>query len=488
MRDKELIKSSGIIGISQFLVMFLSLLKNKCFSILLGVDGIGLFGLFQSLLELVRSITSLGIHTAGIRYIASEEQSDDDLSQSRTIYVFRRWISFTGVLGAIVCFLFAAPLCIYTFGNDIYLVDIRILSIAIFFTALSAGQSSLLLALKKITVYAKSNITASLITVIITVMMAYAWGIKAVMPIFLITSVILWATGRFFINALGIKQSKQSFKEVMRKGSPILSLGLVTIVTGIATSSVAMFLKIMITQRSGLDEAGVFQAVWIIANSYLSIALSSLGTDLYPRLSAVCHDKSGFEHILNNYLRNGLVLISPLLILFTVFATAAISLLYASEFAGGVMLLRWLMAAFFFRAISMMLSYGLLAKAKKKTYIIIETIWYIPFVAICWFGYPRIGLDAIGIASLVSYFIYFIILYFELSISGYRIEKDIYKLAIINALSLAGLFLILYFYVGIGGIVISLVVMLPAFCLSLSDLNKTYPLRKMLIEILINIF
>ena len=210
MRDKELIKSSGIIGISQFLVMFLSLLKNKCFSILLGVDGIGLFGLFQSLLELVRSITSLGIHTAGIRYIASEEQSDDDLSQSRTIYVFRRWISFTGVLGAIVCFLFAAPLCIYTFGNDIYLVDIRILSIAIFFTALSAGQSSLLLALKKITVYAKSNITASLITVIITVMMAYAWGIKAVMPIFLITSVILWATGRFFINALGIKQSKQS--------------------------------------------------------------------------------------------------------------------------------------------------------------------------------------------------------------------------------------------------------------------------------------
>ena len=271
----------------------------------------------------------------------------------------------------------------------------------------------------------------------------------------------------------------------MRKGRPVLIMGLLTVMTGIATSGAVLFLKMVITQKGGLESAGYFQAAWIIANSYLGIAITALGTDLYPRLSAVNANRTGFMHIMNNYMRNGLVLITPLLILLIIFAPLAVNILYSSAFAECASLLRWLMLAFFFRSLSMMMSYGLLARARKKAYLIIEIMWYMPFLSISYFGFDRWGLDAVGIASLISYIIYFVLLSAELITSGYRIDRSVINSGMIYSITLISVFLIQHFYNNIYGTIIASLVMLPAMYFSLRDINRMYPLGET-VNILIN--
>ncbi|MCC8133955.1 MAG: hypothetical protein LIP04_10585, partial [Tannerellaceae bacterium] len=69
---KDILKSSGIIGIVQIAQMFFGLLRNKVIAILLGTNGIGLWELFQTYIEMFSTFSLLGMDQSGVRLISKK--------------------------------------------------------------------------------------------------------------------------------------------------------------------------------------------------------------------------------------------------------------------------------------------------------------------------------------------------------------------------------------------------------------------------------
>ena len=109
--QRQLLKSLSIMGSSQLGIMAVNVIKSKLFSLFLGVARIGLLALFASLIDLIRSVSGLGLQDSGVRYIADKSVNDSEIEKEKEIFVLRRRILFTASIGAAICFFAATPLC-----------------------------------------------------------------------------------------------------------------------------------------------------------------------------------------------------------------------------------------------------------------------------------------------------------------------------------------------------------------------------------------
>lgn len=72
---RSIFKATSLFGGVQIYQILVNVIKSKIIAILLGPEGIGLIGLYQSVLELLKSFTSLGITQSGVRDVSEANES-----------------------------------------------------------------------------------------------------------------------------------------------------------------------------------------------------------------------------------------------------------------------------------------------------------------------------------------------------------------------------------------------------------------------------
>jgi PST family polysaccharide transporter len=138
----QILKSSSILGGTQAAVYLISLLKTKVAAVLLGPQGIGLVGLYQSAAAMVALLASLGLNSSGVREIAQAERTGDAEVLARTVKVLRRLCWITGAVGWFLTVLLAWPLSLWTFGTGEQAHAIIILGSTVFFGCMAGGHDS----------------------------------------------------------------------------------------------------------------------------------------------------------------------------------------------------------------------------------------------------------------------------------------------------------------------------------------------------------
>ena len=99
----SIMKATSIFGGVQVFNILITLIRGKFVAILIGTAGMGLNGLLLSGLNLIRTITSLGVSESAVRDIAKAHNSNDDIKIRTTFRVFKRLIWFTAIFAH--CFL-----------------------------------------------------------------------------------------------------------------------------------------------------------------------------------------------------------------------------------------------------------------------------------------------------------------------------------------------------------------------------------------------
>src|SRR6185503_1223988 len=98
----QILKSSALIGGSSILSIGVNIVRAKALALMLGPAGVGLLGLFSSVLEVAQSIAGMGINNSGVRQIAEATGSGDTTRIARTATVLRRTSIGLGIAGALV--------------------------------------------------------------------------------------------------------------------------------------------------------------------------------------------------------------------------------------------------------------------------------------------------------------------------------------------------------------------------------------------------
>lgn len=233
----------------------------------------------------------------------------------------------------------------------------------------------------------------------------------------------------YYSLKLEIKPDKITNKEAFVEGKPMIELGLTLSFSSMVTLLVAYILQIFISTEGGIDQVGLYQAGFLILNSYVGIIFNAMGTDYFPRLSAISEDIVKIRKSVYEQAMIAVLLISPIIVIFLTLAPIIIRILYTKEFLSIVPMVSWGILGMLFRAVSWSMGYIIIAKGDSKVFIKTALGFNSLLLLLNVLGYTYGGLEGLGFSFFIHYIIHFIVIrlitYYRY---GFYFEKGFYKI------------------------------------------------------------
>ncbi|MEQ1636190.1 MAG: O-antigen translocase [Methylococcales bacterium] len=421
----QILKSSAMIGGSSMLNIVIGIFRTKVMAMLLGPSGVGLMGLYSSILDLMVSIVGMGINNSGVRQIAEAVGSGDTERVARTAAVLRRVSILLGLFGAVFLIGFSVPLSRLTFGNDQHAIAVSLLSIAVFFSLLTAGQGALIQGMRRISDMAKMGILGTLFGTFITIPTIYFLREDGVAPSLVLVAAMALMTSWWYSRKIPIQIPSVSMAQVRQESSALLKLGFAFMASGLLMTGAAYVVRLIVVRKVGFDAAGLYQSAWALGGLYIGFILQAMGADFYPRLTAIAKDNTECNRVVNEQAHVSMLLAGPGVMATLTYAPLVIALFYTPKFEGAVEILRWLCLGMALRVISWPMGFIIVAKGVQNLLIFSEVAWTVVYLGLAWTCVSLFGLKGAGIAFFGSYVFHVVMIYIIVRrLSGFRWFPD----------------------------------------------------------------
>jgi len=392
--------------------ILVGLIRMKVAAIVLGPAGIGTIGLFLSLMDTASTIAAFGVGMAGTRRIADVEVNGDPTDVERVRRALFIGSLGLAIVGAGTFFLLRNVLADWVFREKMYSKDIGWLSLGVFLSVASGSQQALLNGLRKIGDMAKIQIGSGLISALVGVAALLIWGDSGIVAFVIGAPLATFLLGHWYSAHLNSPSRKiTSTREISIEFYLMVRLGSAFVISGLVLSLGYLAVRSIIQQNLGIESLGHVQAAWAISMTYISFVLAAMGSDFYPRLTAVIHDRVASTRLVNEQTEVALLLAGPVLIAMLATAPWVVTLLYTHEFAPATHVLRWQIIGDILKVASWPLGFVLLAAGSGKMFLATEIISIGTFVLCTAIGLPLIGISATGISFLILYSVYLPMVY-----------------------------------------------------------------------------
>lgn len=439
---KQIVKTTGIYGTSQLVNIFLGIIRSKLTALLIGTGGIGTIGLFQSVIDLIRSASGLGLDTGATKKIAVA-----DSNLPKTLFTVNIWYIFTAIVGALLCILLAEPLSMWIFDSTKYERSISALSIAVLFVSSTGGIISSLQGLRKITYMALISSIASLLSLLVAIPIYYYWRLNGIIFVFIITNLITFLVALFFYGKVKIKFEPIPIKQIWYDGQGMIRLGIYIVFAGVLSAGSLFFIRSCISRIDGIDAVGLFQAAWGTTFLISGIILRSANSDFFPKLCSLVEYKQNVRKFVNEQTHILLLVISPLIIGLFTFADSVIYLLYTSDFVISAQTFRWHLIAIFFKIVATPVATVMLAGNKGRLHLFCESLFWGVYLIAAYSLYRTFGLVGTGVAYLVAYLVYTpVVLFVSGRITNTMWNLSVWMMLIVNSLLFSLLLLVSVFF------------------------------------------
>lgn len=369
----QILKSSSVIGGAQGINYVITLVRTKLVAVLLGPSGVGLVGLYVSATELVGTIASLGIDSSGVREVAEAHGSGDAGRVAHTVKTLRRVCWATGILAWLLTAALSYPLSLWTFGSGEQSWTIAILGVTLLLSAISGGQRCLLQGTRRIGDLARLGILGAFVSTVFAVAL-YAWlGQAGIVPVLITTAAVNLAFSWWFVRRLQTAKITQSWLETLANSKRLINLGLAFMYGAVLAAILALTIRGFIVREFGLDANGIYQAAWGISGMFAGFIMTAMGTDFYPRLTAVASDNDQVNRMVNEQIEIGLLLALPGILGTLAFAPWLMHAFYSAKFIPGAELLPWLAIGIFGQVITFPLGYIQRAKGRVGWIVVSQT-------------------------------------------------------------------------------------------------------------------
>lgn len=436
---RNIFKATTLFGGVQVYQILISVVRSKFIAVLLGTAGVGLLGLYQSTLQLVQSITSLGLSQSAVRDISEAHGTGDDETIGKTVSAYRKIIWFTGLLGMIAVMFLSPILSKTTFGNYDYTVPLIILSCILLIDQISSGQKVVLQGMRRLKELARASAIGATLGLFISIPIYYAFGIKGIVPTLILNSISGLIIAWLFTRKIPIQKRRLSVKETWDQGKIMVRMGIVMSLSGLFASAINYIIRTFIMRTGGTELVGLYQAGFIIINTYVGMVFSAVGTDYYPRLAAVNQDNDKCRSVVCQQGEIATQILAPLLCVCILLMPIILKLLYSDQFLDAGPFILWCCPGMMFKLVSWLIAYQFIAKAESKLFIFTEIIGGLIYLPLSLIGYRIGGLTGLGIAFSIDYIIYLIIV-FMIAIKRYRfsLSKDFIKSFFIHLILVTG--------------------------------------------------
>jgi antigen flippase len=445
---RQILHSSAIIGGSAVVTTATGILRAKAIALMLGPGGMGLMGLYSSIVDFTLSIADLGVNSSGVRQMAEAAGSGDMSRIARTAAVLRRTSIVLGVIGGLVLIVFCRRIAEWTFGTPQFALSVACLSLAVVFRVVSNGHGALIQGMRRIPDLARMGVLSAIVSTIGTVTLVYFFGTSGVMPSLLFGAAVTLTLAVWYSRKIQIPSATLAGAEVRSEAAALLKLGAAFMLMSALSAGTAYAIRIMVRDSLGFEAAGLYQSAWALGGVYVAFILQSMASDFYPRLTAVANNHPECNRIVNEQAHVSLLLAGPGLIGTVTFAPLVLAVFYDSRFAGAVEPLRWICLGMALRIIAWPMGYIIVAKGERTLLVFTEVAAALVhlglgFALIRYFGLAGATMGFFGLYVWHGLFVYVIVR----RLSGFRWSA---------AARRTGLF-----YLGLIGVVFTSFLVLP---------------------------
>lgn len=401
-----LVKTSLLNGIAVITKIVSALLLNKILAFYVGPGGYAVIGQFQNAVSIISSIAG-GVVAQGVTKMTA--QNFDNEVRQHTIW--KTAIRFSLVASLLTGF---CLLITHEWLSEwlLHRTDMSNVFLWLALTLPALAANNLLLAItngkKEVVIYVKTNIIASLVSLLTIGGLTYIAGLFGALIAFAINpGVALLITG-----AMVSRRHWFSMKYLWGEGDlsvvrELSGFGLMSLTSVIIGNVSYMIIRDYLTSSLGVSFAGYWQATYKISEMYSMLVTSTLAVYYLPRLAEIRAAPELKNEIIKVY-RVVLPIASLGAFLVCLLREDIIKILFTSDFIPMKDLFYWQFIGEVIKVASWILGYVMLGRAMVKIFIISEIACFASFVLLSWFLVGVYGLVGVSIAYAVNYGLYWI--------------------------------------------------------------------------------
>lgn len=403
---RSILKSTSIIGGASVINILIGMVKTKFVAILLGPSGVGLMGMLVQITSLISTVSGMGLSSSGVRQVAEAVGTGDDERIARTVKTLRRNVWITGSAGMLVMILACVPISHASFGSSDYALPIALLGVTILMAAVTSGQACILQGTRRIVDFAKISVIGAANGTLISIPCFYLWGEQGIVVSLILCAVASLVTTWWFARLVPIKAIDLPWRESVGEAREMLTLGIGLMGAGLVSALSMYVVRVVLLRQFDLNDVGIYHAAFVLSGILVGFVLSAMGTDYFPRLTAVAHDNEQVRRMVNEQTEISILLALPLLAAMMVFAPLIIQIFYAESFSAAVPVLRWCLFGALGRVLSWPLGFVMMAKGKGRLFFVTELLKVSVHVAAVYSLSLLFGLEGAGVAFMTMYLFY----------------------------------------------------------------------------------
>ena len=428
----HILKYTGIFGGVQGLNILIGLVRNKIVAWLLGPGGMGLTALFNSTVNFISQATNLGISFSAVRHVSELFDHGDQQQLEHFIKVVRGWSLLTALLGMFVCILVGPLLSNYTFSWGDHTLHFVLLSPAVGLMAITGGETAILKGARRLKSLAVIQVFTVIAALVLSVPLYYFFGQSAIVPVIVLMALFAMLITIHYSYRLYPLRLRGA-RGILGQGMEMVRLGVAFVLAGIFGSGAEMLVRSYLNVTADLDVVGLYNAGFMLTVTYAGMVFSAMETDYFPRLSAVGNDSRILSDTVNRQIEVSMLIVSPMLATLIITLPILIPLLFSSEFMPVVAMGQVAVFSMYLKAISLPISYLLLARGNSLAYLVIEGVDSLFLVLFMIWGYNQWGLLGTGIALDLFYLLDLVIITLYTHFRyGYRLSLPVLQIIFIQ--------------------------------------------------------
>ncbi len=402
------IKVFSLTSISTLIRILTGFLSVKFLSINLGPLGLALIGHFNNYSSIFMLIATGGITNGITKYIAEYGYTK---KRKQLFIITSLCIVITlSLITSFILITFSKYFSRLIFNSNLYQNIIILFAITLVFNSLNSVFLSVLNGLKLFRNYFIVNVLVCIITLLSTVLFVEIWKIQgafisiAILPCLIFPIMMMLKFNSSLLKSLFVKNRISTY--IMKR---YVSYAIMTLVASSIYPISQIIIRSRIIQKMSIYDAGIWEGLNRLSVVYLSVITTSLSVYYLPRLSEL---KSNID--LRTELVSAYKLIIPFLtfILFGlyIFKQQVVQLLFSNSFLEMSTLFKFQLIGDFFKIISWLIAYIMIAKSLTRIYVFTEILFSISYVLMSIFFFNQNGLLGLSFAYMLNYLFYFLYL------------------------------------------------------------------------------
>ena len=404
----DLVKVFSFTGLSTLVKLVTSYLTVKVVASIIGPSGIALIGQLQNFVMIMTTLGAGGINNGVVKYVSESRESEDELNKfiSNGLRLTVYFSLFFAVLLILLSSLFSKWILLdeqYQYVFLFFGVTLLLLSLNNFFLSILNGY-------KDFKNFVALNIVTSVIGLIFTISLVLLFSLKgALIATVTYQGVVLFVTLFYLRKSTWFKKSMLLGawdKEVIRK---FLSYSVMALVSAATLPVSQLLVRSYLINNYSVASAGFWEGMNRISGLFLLFFVNSFSVYYLPKLSEIQDKQVLRREIINTYKIFAPILFVALLGLYLL-KDLVISILFTKEFYPMKELFFWQLLGDFFKIISWILAFVMVAKSMTKIYIITEILFAALFVGTSYIFINKFGVIGATESYFVTYFCYFLVM------------------------------------------------------------------------------